>query len=339
MPYDAFISHSNAAKLTAYAICNELESDGIRCWILPRDLSGGTGWDQSISRAIQSCRVIIVVLTDFANRSDRVERQIELAFASGAIVIPFCADSSPAQSESPPEPDDSLHWLDAVTPEVTERIKNLSEQVEAIVKADKTSRLEIAAGNVSAEAKNEQDPMFPDQDRGIPVTGHLEAERMEAGSAERGPLVTRRPILPDEFADEEAVSILRKNTSNWLKIRGLALILVPFAIIFGVGFCQMQKPGGMLNLEPALTVRAIASPSIRSESGTPTTPLRVSGSPMEHYVVAVASSGSPKPSPTLSGEPPKSPWLIGVYGESAELSENAWDFIKLRVAVAPEPSH
>jgi hypothetical protein len=42
---------------------------------------------------------------------------------------------------------------------------------------------------------------------------------------------------------------------------------------------------------------------------------------------------------TLSGEPPKSPRLIGVYGESAELSENAWDFTKLRVAVAPEPAH
>jgi TIR domain len=485
MPYDAFISHSNAAKLTAYAICNKLESNGIRCWILPRDLSGGTGWDRSISSAIQSCRVIVVVLTDYANRSERVERQIELAFASGAVVIPFRADSSSRQSE-PPEPDNSLHWLDAITPEAMERIKNLSEQVQGILSADKTLGLQIAstsAGNVLVQAKNEQEPAFPDHGCSTHVINDLEPERMEAGSApERGPLVARRPILREEFADEEPVSVLRKNTFNWLKIRALVLTLAPFVIIFGVGFCQMQKPRGMLNPELSLTAPAVANPSIRSGSGMARVPLQVPGSAIEPNVVALASNGAPKTSPTLivqrreeigpsdpgwgptdanwshpdnqirltplmgngailvntvhrftdadisaevvmskgedtdqlgglifwakdyndcyalvvsadgkfaigrklfgrwinptaktgssavrtglgqvnrlrvqtqgdlftasindikvatlSGEPPKSPWLIGVYGESAELSENAWDFTKLRVAVAPEP--
>jgi hypothetical protein len=300
MPYDAFISHSNAAKLTAYAICNKLESNGIRCWILPRDLSGGTGWDRSISSAIQSCRVIVVVLTDYANRSERVERQIELAFASGAVVIPFRADSSSRQSE-PPEPDNSLHWLDAITPEAMERIKNLSEQVQGVLSAGKTLGLQIAstsAGNLPVQSENEQEPAFPDQVRGTHVISDLEPERVEAGSApERGRLLARRPILREEFTDERPVSLSRKNTSNWLKIRVLALIFTPFVIIFGVGFYQMQKPRGMLNPEPSLTTPAVANPSIHSGSGMPTAPLQVPGSAVEPNVVALASDGAPKPSP------------------------------------------
>jgi hypothetical protein len=484
MPHDVFISHSNAARLTAYAICSELEANRIRCWILPRDLTGGTGWDRSISNAIQSSRIAIVVLTDYANRSDRVERQIELALTNGAVVIPFLADSSPGPSGSP-EPTDSLHWLDAVTPEVAERIQNLCEQVRGIVDKDKTPRLNAESYPINDPTgpKNEQNPFFPDPGRDADAANDLEAERMEPGSPpERGPLVARRPILRGEFTDDEPISKLRNNPSNWFKLRAIALTVIPFAIIFGVGFWQMQKSRQMP--ESARTAGALANPSTRSGSVTPTPPLPVQGTAVAPNVSMLPSAGAARPSPTLivqrreeiepsdsgwgstdanwshpddqirltplmgngailvntvhqfkdadisaevvmskgddmdqlgglifwakdyndcyalvvsadgkfaigrklfgrwinptaktgssavktglgqinrlrvqtqgdlftasindikvatlSGEPPKGPWFIGVYGESAELSENAWDFTKLRVAVAPGASH
>ena len=65
--------------------------------------------------------------------------------------------------------------------------------------------------------------------------------------------LARRPILREKFAKEKPVSVSRKNTSNWLKIRALTLTLAPLVIILGLAFCQTQKPGGMLKPEPSLT--------------------------------------------------------------------------------------
>jgi TIR domain len=484
MPHDAFISHSNAARLTAYAICSELEANRIRCWILPRDLTSGTGWDRSISNAIKSCRIVIVVLTDYANRSDRVERQIELALANGAVVIPFLADSSAAPSESS-ESTDSLHWLDAVTPEVAKRIQDLCGQVRGIVDKDKTPRLnaENYPINGPTEPKNEPNAFFADRSRDADAANDPEAERMEPGShPERGALVARRPILRGEFTDGEPATKLRNNPSNWFKLRAIALTVVPFAIIFGVGFWKTEKSRQIP--ESARTAGALANPPTRSGSVTPTPPLPVQGTAAAPNVSMLPSPGAARPSPTLivlrreeiepsdsgwgptdanwshpddqirltpligngailvntvhrfkdadisaevvmsrgenmdqlgglifwakdyndcyalvvsadgkfaigrklfgrwinptaktgssavktglgqinrlrvqtqgdlftasindiqvatlSGEPPKGPWFIGVYGESAEQSENAWDFTKLRVAVASGASH
>jgi hypothetical protein len=242
---------------------------------------------------------VIVVLTDYANRSDRVERQIELALANGAVVIPFLADSSPAPSGSS-EPTDPLHWLDVVTPEVAERIQNLCEQVRGIVDKDKTPRrnAENYPINDPTGPRNEQDAFFPDRGRDAGAANDLEAERMEPGShPERGPLVARRPILRGEFTDGEPVPKLRNKASNWFKVRAIALTVAPFAIIFGVGFWKMQKSHQMP--ESARTAGVLVNPSTRSESVTPTPPLPVQGAAAAPNVSVRPSPGAARPSPTL----------------------------------------
>ena len=122
MPHDVFINHSTAGKLTADAICNELESLGIRCWILPRDLKVGLSSDQSIANAVASCRIMIVVFADYASRSDRIERQLESAYNNGVMIIPFRSESTEMVSASESTPD-SVHWLDALTPETSSRLQ------------------------------------------------------------------------------------------------------------------------------------------------------------------------------------------------------------------------
>jgi hypothetical protein len=34
---------------------------------------------------------------------------------------------------------------------------------------------------------------------------------------------------------------------------------------------------------------------------------------------------------TLTGEPPPGPWYIGLYGESAERTQNVWEFSSVTV--------
>jgi hypothetical protein len=78
-----FISHSNKDKPTADAICNHLESAGVRCRIAPRDILFGSDWTEGIMRGIDACKQITPLLERQQNEIDKgtqiVRRTLETA--------------------------------------------------------------------------------------------------------------------------------------------------------------------------------------------------------------------------------------------------------------------
>lgn len=266
MPHDVFINHSPAAKLTADAICSELESIGIRCWILPRDLSFGTAWDQSIANAVKSCRIMIVVLSDYAHRSDRVERQLELAFNYSLIIIPFRIDPGSVFSEPQPFPD-SVHWLDLVTPEMAQRLRSLSNLVEGLVLRHKNDPLppralsigQEKAPHLSIEASADAPPReAPDNE----VLGRVMAT---AGSPDSASAKNNLPALEAVDADESVgTRVFLKQPlkpAQWLLAKALLLTLLPFAIICAVGLLHVPAGPKSAPAKPhAVATASIASP-------------------------------------------------------------------------------
>ena len=228
MSHDVFINHSTAGKLTAYAICSELESVGIRCWILPRDLNVGIGWDQSITDAVACSQVMIVVLTDYASRSDRVDRQLELAFNHGVIVVPFRAESNPIVCEPPASPE-LVHWLDAVTPEIAQRLRSLCQLVRGLIRRPSDDLLNSDAPQLGPEEVprlNLERMVGLPRSAAVPIeivptTTSVGQEALEPGSAIPAP-----PTLPDldqaELPSKEADSQLRKNPSKPLRVKASA---------------------------------------------------------------------------------------------------------------------
>jgi hypothetical protein len=81
-----FISHSSKDKSIADAICNQLESAGIPCWIAPRDIEVGSDWTRGVMQGIAKCRVFVLVFTDHANDSEHVGREVANAFSLGLAV-------------------------------------------------------------------------------------------------------------------------------------------------------------------------------------------------------------------------------------------------------------
>jgi Protein of unknown function (DUF3365)/TIR domain len=135
-----FISHSSKDKLTADAICNHLESAGIRCWIAPRDIAFGADWTDGIMRAIDSCRVFVLVFSENANDSEHVRREVAKAFSLGLAVIPFRTDAvSPNRSLGYFL--ETVHWLDAITPPLQNHLGVLTEQVQQLLGDDQESTL------------------------------------------------------------------------------------------------------------------------------------------------------------------------------------------------------
>jgi hypothetical protein len=90
--YEVFISHSSKDKVLAAEICAYLEANRVRCWIAPRDIKPGPDWAGSIVDALDECPVVVVLLTENANASRQVVKEVERADSKGATIIAFRAE-------------------------------------------------------------------------------------------------------------------------------------------------------------------------------------------------------------------------------------------------------
>ena len=109
---DVFISHSSADSKLAYAMCDYLEEKGIRCWIAPRDVQGGTEYAEAIIMGIRNCKIMVVLFNNNANNSIYVKNEVERAFNYKSILIPFKIDET-IPSASLELFLGSVHWLNA----------------------------------------------------------------------------------------------------------------------------------------------------------------------------------------------------------------------------------
>lgn len=134
MAHDVFISHSSKDKVMADAICAGLEARGIRCWIAPRDIAPGRNYAGQLFKAIENCKVFLVVLTGNSLLSTHILKEVELAVQSGNAILPFRLQDIPLS-------DDlkyylgNVHWLDALTPPVEKHIGILADYIQRILDA------------------------------------------------------------------------------------------------------------------------------------------------------------------------------------------------------------
>ena len=89
MTASIFISFASKDHRTAETICDALENRGYRCWISNRDVLPGHNYQESISRAIRSAKVMLLVFTANANNSDEIKKELALASRSKIVVIPL----------------------------------------------------------------------------------------------------------------------------------------------------------------------------------------------------------------------------------------------------------
>jgi hypothetical protein len=89
MVHDVFIGHAHKDKSVADAICERLESAGVRCWIAGRDISAGEDWTEATRNAIGSSRVMVLLLSENANSAPHIQREIAHAFYTKRIIIPL----------------------------------------------------------------------------------------------------------------------------------------------------------------------------------------------------------------------------------------------------------
>jgi hypothetical protein len=133
MAHDVFISYATQDKTVADAVCATLESDGVRCWIAPRDILPGVAYAEALTDALRSSRVLVLVLSGSSNGSKHVMREVEAAVDVGIPVVPFkIADTTLSMSMKYLLK--SIHWLDAMTPPLEQHVRKLAEVIHSLLK-------------------------------------------------------------------------------------------------------------------------------------------------------------------------------------------------------------
>lgn len=150
MKHRVFISHSSKDAQIANAICHYLEADGLPCWIAPRDINT-QDWAACIMDGIRRSDVFVVILSHNSIPSNEVMKEVAEATRVCEYILPFKIDeellSDGMQYHLGP-----IHWLDAVTPPMEQRILELRDKVLSLSGADKSfknhSRLQVAGMTV-----------------------------------------------------------------------------------------------------------------------------------------------------------------------------------------------
>lgn len=95
-----FLSHASSDFRYAETLCSALEAGGIDCWIAPRDINSTLmSYPEAIAAAIARCRCLVVVLSDAANESIHVPREIDMALARRIPIIPIRIQDVPPRGQ------------------------------------------------------------------------------------------------------------------------------------------------------------------------------------------------------------------------------------------------
>jgi len=126
--FDYFISYSTDDKKVANQLVNILESNGIKCWIAPRDIRNDAGRDyaECLLEALYSAKGMILIFSDSANNSQFVKKEVDRIVSRDIPLIAFRVEEH--------NPSGAMEfylctsqWLDGMIPPIEPHLKELLE--------------------------------------------------------------------------------------------------------------------------------------------------------------------------------------------------------------------
>ncbi len=84
-----FISHSSEDFEIAKKVCGLLEENGYRCFLAPRDIRSGYEYAEEIMNGIESSELMLLFLSEKANQSPHVLREVERAVSKHIPIIVY----------------------------------------------------------------------------------------------------------------------------------------------------------------------------------------------------------------------------------------------------------
>jgi hypothetical protein len=310
MAHDVFISYASEDKTVADAVCAMIESQGVRCWIAPRDVLPGVAYGEAIIDAIHGSRIMVLIFSSKANASPHIPKEIERAASRGVAVLPFRIEAvSPGKSLD--YFIGSVHWLDAFTPPLDGHVKRLAENVKTLLS------------------------------RGAPPAEAIPPIPISAPVAPAPPVASVSPV-PTPSVAPPASTPAKRPVGLYVALGGMVLLVLALCFWFVVR-PKMQSATSQVATAPALSASPPSnpggveasqpgkSPSADDKSGSvPTTPRPVAANGAKLYNQGISSYKNQDFSTTASlwqqaceaGEP-KGCFGVGVmYEDGKGVSKN-----------------
>ena len=92
---DVFVSYASQDAAVANSIVENLEGQGLKCWIAPRDVKPGAQYADEIVLAINEAKCLVLVMSGSAVGSSHVGKEIERASSKRKPIIAFRIDATP----------------------------------------------------------------------------------------------------------------------------------------------------------------------------------------------------------------------------------------------------
>jgi hypothetical protein len=151
MVHDVFIGHAHKDKSVADAICERLESAGVRCWIAGRHILAGEDWTAATRNAIGSSRVMVLLLSENANSAPHIQREIAHAFYTRRTIVPVrLADTLPRRDFLFYLVD--VRWFDMFNAPAEQRLEALAASISEMIPSRTVSRDPIPSSSVTKTA-------------------------------------------------------------------------------------------------------------------------------------------------------------------------------------------
>lgn len=95
MNHEVFIAYHNHDNEIAKTICHVLEQNEIKCWMAPRDIPPCTNYAYEIFKALDSCKVVLMLFYEASSRSQWIKHEVNCMFQEQKKIIVFALDQTP----------------------------------------------------------------------------------------------------------------------------------------------------------------------------------------------------------------------------------------------------
>lgn len=99
MANEVFISYKSEEHGEALWLKNVLEINGISCWMAPFSIPGGSNYAREIPKAIAECRIFVVLLSNKAQESIWISKELNQALIEKRIVMPYMLEDCALHQE------------------------------------------------------------------------------------------------------------------------------------------------------------------------------------------------------------------------------------------------
>ena len=294
MAHDVFLSYSSKDKAIADTIVVAMESNQIRCWYAPRDIKPSEDWGKAITKAIEECKVFLIIFSGNSNQSQRVLDEVNLAISQQAVILPFRIENL--------EPEGAMklhlssrHWLDAYEPSWQAHIKKLIKDISANLDAPIDEVDIMLPERISKKIKQQQKNLTRIL-TGIAIGAILIiagwfgwsaiTENSNLGDVEIDPVKVNDAAFTTNLCDSDTYGCVKIEPGNTIKI-GLSapltgdsanygidakqsgqLAIANTTDLYGFGFELIAKDdGGSSELGAAVAEEFVADPTIVGVAG------------------------------------------------------------------------